>query len=113
MHATLAVLSEPNRFRIVELLKDGPLAVNDIVTELHLGQPQVSKHLRVLKDAGIVDVRPGSPPQYTAQQRLYALRPEPLRDLNEWIERFRAVWDAHYDRLDDYLEKMKKKKRTK
>lgn len=107
MYATLAVLSEPNRFRIVELLKDGPRAVNDIVAELDLGQPQVSKHLRVLKDAGIVDVRAN------AQQRLYALRPEPLRDLNEWIERFRALWDAHYDRLDDYLEKLKKKKRTK
>lgn len=104
MHATLAVLSEPNRFRIVELLKDGPYAVNDIADELKLGQPQVSKHLRVLKDAGIVDVRA------KAQQRLYALRPEPLKDLNAWIERFRDLWEAHYERLDTYLEKMKEKK---
>ena len=105
MHAMLAVLLESNRFRIVELLKDGPCAVNDIADELKLGQPQVSKHLRVLKDAGIVDVRA------KAQQRLYALRPEPLKDLNAWIERFRDLWEAHYERFDDYLEKMKKEKR--
>lgn len=107
MHATLAVLSEPNRFRIVELLRDGPRAVNEIGVKLELGQPQVSKHLRVLKDAGIVDV------QAKAQQRLYALKPEPLKELNEWISRFRDLWEAHYERLDDYLEKMKKERKRK
>ena len=107
MHATLAILSEPNRFRIVELLKDGPRAVNEIGMKLELGQPQVSKHLRVLKDAGIVDV------QAKAQRRVYALRPEPLKDLNAWIERFRDLWEAHYERLDDYLEKMKKERKRK
>jgi DNA-binding transcriptional ArsR family regulator len=99
---TLAALAEPNRLRIVELLRAGARPVGEIGERLQLAQPQVSKHLRVLKDAGLVDV------EVRAQQRLYELRPEPLRELNEWLERFRAIWDARFDRLDDYLEQMKK-----
>ncbi len=75
MFETFAALAEPNRFRIVELLRTGPRAVNDIGERLHLNQPQVSKHLRVLKEAGLVDV------QARAQQRLYELRAKPLREL--------------------------------
>ena len=108
MIETLTALAEPNRLRIVELLRAGARPVGEIGERLQLRQPQVSKHLRVLKDAGLVDV------EVRAQQRLYELRPEPLRELNEWLERFRAIWDARFARLDDYLDRMKRtRKRTK
>jgi DNA-binding transcriptional ArsR family regulator len=94
---TLTALAEPNRFRIVELLRTGPRAVGEIGERLRLQQPQVSKHLRVLKDAGLVDV------QARAQQRLYELRAKPLRDLNDWLERFRGIWEERFERLDEYL----------
>jgi DNA-binding transcriptional ArsR family regulator len=103
---TLAALGEPNRLRIVELLRTGARPVGEIGARLELQQPQVSKHLRVLKDAGLVSV------EVRAQQRFYELKPEPLRELNEWLERFRAIWDSRFDRLDDYLEEMKKKRGT-
>jgi DNA-binding transcriptional ArsR family regulator len=99
---TLTALAEPNRLRIVELLRTGARPVGEIGERLHLRQPQVSKHLRVLKDAGLVAV------EVRAQQRFYELRPEPMRELNAWLERFREVWDARFERLDDYLEQMKK-----
>ena len=86
MTETFAALAEPNRFRIVELLRGGPRAVNDIGERLQLNQPQVSKHLRVLKEAGLVEVQP------RAQQRLYELRAERLRELQEWLERYRRLW---------------------
>ena len=94
MVETFAALAEPNRFRIVELLRSGPRSVNDIGERLHLAQPQVSKHLRVLKDAGLVDAHA------RAQQRLYVLRPQPLRKLNAWLERYREIWQARFDALD-------------
>lgn len=97
-----AALAEPNRFRIVELLLlDGPRSVNDIGDRLRLNQPQVSKHLRNLKEAGLVDVRP------RAQQRLYELRPQPLRQLHDWLERYRQLWDARFKALDDVIEELK------
>jgi DNA-binding transcriptional ArsR family regulator len=101
---TFSALAEPNRLRIVELLhtsSDASMSVGAIGERLRLRQPQVSKHLRVLKEAGLVDV------EVRAQQRLYELRPERLRQLHEWLERFRDVWDARLDRLDDYLQDMK------
>ena len=91
---TFAALAEPSRLRIVELLRGGPRAVNDLVERLELNQPQVSKHLRVLKEAGLVDVEP------LAQQRLYELRAQPLRELHDWLERYRQVWDARFNELD-------------
>src|SRR5688572_8622255 len=105
MFETFAALGEPNRFRIVELLRDGPRPVGEIGERLRLQQPQVSKHLRVLKDAGLVDVEP------RAQQRLYALRPVPLRDLHAWIERYRRLWDERFQQLDDLLDEMKRQGR--
>jgi DNA-binding transcriptional ArsR family regulator len=99
---TLAALAEPNRLRIVELLRAGAYPVGEIGERLHLRQPQVSKHLRVLKDAGFVNVEVRGP------QRLYELRPEPLRELSDWVESFREVLDARFDRLDAHLERMKK-----
>ena len=94
-------LSEPNRLRIVELLRGGARSVNDIGERLRLNQPQVSKHLRVLKQAGLVDVEP------RAQQRLYELRAKPLRELNEWLERYRKVWEERFDVMDTVIEELK------
>ncbi|MCI0589344.1 MAG: metalloregulator ArsR/SmtB family transcription factor [Planctomycetes bacterium] len=105
MIATFAALAEPSRFRIVELLRSGPRLVTDIGERLHLRQPQVSKHLRVLKEAGLVDVEPD------AQRRLYELRAEPLRALHDWLERYRDLWDARFAELDELLEELKTKER--
>jgi DNA-binding transcriptional ArsR family regulator len=97
---TFTALAEPSRLRIVELLKDGPRPVGEIGTRLRLSQPQVSKHLRVLKAARLVDVEP------RAQQRLYGLRGSSLRDLNKWLERYRAIWEERMDQLDDLVQEL-------
>jgi DNA-binding transcriptional ArsR family regulator len=81
----------------VELLRSGARSVNDIGERLELNQPQVSKHLRVLKEAGLVEVEP------RAQQRVYELRAKPLRQLHDWLERYRKVWDARFEALDGLL----------
>jgi len=103
MIETLVALAEPNRFRIVELLRSGPRPVNDIGERLRLQQPQVSKHLRVLREAGLVQMRP------RAQQRLYALSPQPLRRLHEWLERYRQLWEARFDALDELVAELEKR----
>lgn len=100
MLATFAALSDPNRLRIVELLRSGPKAVNDLVAELDVTQPQVSKHLRVLRDAGLVDV------EAKAQQRLYELRPDGLKKLHAWVEQYRALWDARLDAMDELVSEL-------
>jgi DNA-binding transcriptional ArsR family regulator len=105
MMETLQALAEPNRFQIVELLRDGPRPVGDMVHRLGLRQPQVSKHLRVLSDAGLVDVR------VDAQRRIYALRAAPLKELEVWIERFRRVWEGNFQRLDGVLQELKAKEK--
>ncbi len=97
MLTTLAALAELNRLQIVELLRDGPRSVGEIAELLQLRQPQVSKHLRVLSDAGFVEVHP------LAQQRIYQLRREPFHELDIWLESYRHVWDARFDRLETYL----------
>ncbi len=101
MEATFRALAEPNRFQIVELLRGGPRPVGDMVGRLRLRQPQVSKHLRVLSEAGLVDVR------VDAQRRIYALRPAPLRELEIWLERYRRIWEENFQRLDSVLEELK------
>ena len=101
MIETFAALGEPNRFRIVELLRTGARSVNEIGERLQLNQPQVSKHLRVLKEAGLVDV------EALAQQRLYELRAQPLRKLHGWLERYRQLWDARFDELDELITELK------
>lgn len=103
-NATLSALAEPNRLRIVELLRDRPRPVGEIAERLRLRQPQVSKHLRVLSDAGLVDVRP------VAQQRIYELRSEPFNELDKWLEKFRRAAEERYDRLDDLISERKAKK---
>ncbi|MGC7097774.1 ArsR/SmtB family transcription factor [Amycolatopsis lurida] len=94
----LTAISEPNRFRIVELLRDGPRSVGEIVEALDLGQPQVSRHLRLLADAGVVEVTK------KAQQRIYRLRPEAMRELSDWAAGFAELWSARMDRLGAFLD---------
>ncbi|PEL11738.1 helix-turn-helix transcriptional regulator [Bacillus sp. AFS017336] len=103
MNSTLIALSEPNRLQIVELLRDGPLSVGEIAESLGLKQPQVSKHLRVLSEAGLVEVQP------IANKRIYKLRPQPLKEMDLWIKSFRHVWEQRFDQLDDYLKKLQDK----
>jgi DNA-binding transcriptional ArsR family regulator len=105
MMETLQALAEPHRFQIVELLREGPRPVGEMVHRLGLRQPQVSKHLRVLSDAGLVDVR------VDAQRRIYALRPTPLQELEVWIERYRRIWEGNFQRLDGVLEELKAKEK--
>jgi DNA-binding transcriptional ArsR family regulator len=87
--------------RIVELLRDGPRPVGEIAGRLRLRQPQVSKHLRVLSDAGFVKALP------VAQQRVYHLLPKPFEELDNWLETFRRIWEARLDTLDEYLQEVK------
>jgi len=102
---TLSALAEPNRLRIVELLRDKPYSVGEIADRLRLRQPQVSKHLRVLSEAGLVEVRP------VAQQRIYQLQAKPFEELDSWLETFRRIWDTRLDTFDDYLQELKEKQK--
>lgn len=97
MKTRWAALMEPNRLHIVELLRDGPLTVGEIVERLGLPQPQVSKHLKVLSETDIVEVQP------QANRRIYKLRHEPFQELESWLHSFRRLWEERFDRLDDYL----------
>jgi len=106
MVETLAALSEPTRYRIVELLRDGPRAVHEIEGRLRLTQPQASKHLRVLREVGLVDVKP------MAQERLYALKAEPMKALHAWTESYRVLWDARFSELDKLVEELKRKEKA-
>jgi DNA-binding transcriptional ArsR family regulator len=101
VNATLTALAEPNRLQIIDLLLAGPRPVGDIVDKLHLHQPQVSKHLRVLNDAGLVEVR------QLAQQRIYSLRPQRFRELDQWLESYRRLWAERFDRFDQVLQDLK------
>jgi DNA-binding transcriptional ArsR family regulator len=94
------VLAEPNRRRILDVLRGAERPVGDLVDELAISQPAVSKHLRVLRDAGLVEVR------IDAQRRLYRVRPEPLRDLDEWLEPYRQLWESSLDDLERHLDDM-------
>ena len=104
MIAILKALGEATRFQIVELLLGGPRPVGDMAVQLGLRQPQVSKHLRVLSDAGLVGVR------VDAQRRIYALQPEALKELEVWVEKYRRLWEENFQRLD-LLEENKTKER--
>jgi DNA-binding transcriptional ArsR family regulator len=104
MNSILSALAEPNRLRIVELLRNGPLTVGEIADRLGLHQPQVSKHLRVLSDVGIVEVHP------VANRRIYKLRPQPFKEMDAWLESYRRFWDEKFNLLDDYLHELQGKK---
>ena len=101
----LSALAEPNRLRIIELLREGPRPVGEIAARLALRQPQVSKHLRVLTEAGLVAVHPA------AQQRIYALRAEPFQALEAWLETYRRFKEESYDRLDEHLQSLQTKEK--
>jgi DNA-binding transcriptional ArsR family regulator len=95
--AAFDVLAEPNRRRILDLLRAEERPVGELVDALALSQPAVSKHLRVLRDAGLVEVRS------EAQRRLYRVRADPLRAVDEWLEPYRALWAARLDDLERHL----------
>jgi DNA-binding transcriptional ArsR family regulator len=93
----LEVLAEPHRRRILDVLRRGETSVGALVEELGTSQPLVSKHLRVLRDAGLVEVRADG------QRRLYRLRPDPLVELDTWLEPYRQMWRTSLDRLEAHL----------
>jgi len=95
---TLEALVDPTRRRILDAIRDEELSVGDLVARLGMHQPGVSRHLRVLRDAGLVHVRSD------AQRRLYRLRSEPLRDLDEWLAPYRREWSARLDALGRHLD---------
>jgi DNA-binding transcriptional ArsR family regulator len=95
--AAIEVLAEPSRRRLLDALREGEQPVHVLVKRLTLSQPAVSKHLRVLRDAGLVSVRPDGP------RRFYRLRTEPLEELDEWLEPYRQLWHTSLDRLEDHL----------
>jgi len=95
---SFAALAEPTRREILDLLREGERPVGDLVDALAMSQPAVSKHLRVLRDAGLVTVRAD------AQRRLYSLRPEPLTSIDEWLAPYRRLWSASLDKLERHLE---------
>jgi DNA-binding transcriptional ArsR family regulator len=100
MLSAFEVVAEPNRRRILDLLREGRRPVGELVDRLGLTQPTVSKHLRVLKDARLVDV------EQDAQRRLYRLRPEPLVELDSWLAPYRELWKRRLDALERHLDTM-------
>ncbi|HEY1853474.1 MAG TPA: metalloregulator ArsR/SmtB family transcription factor [Solirubrobacterales bacterium] len=102
--AALRALAEPHRVEILDLLRDGELPVGGLVERLDLSQPAVSKHLRVLKEAGLVQAR------VDAQRRLYRVRAEPLAELDEWLEPYRRLWEQRLDNLEDHLDRKRKRR---
>jgi DNA-binding transcriptional ArsR family regulator len=105
MTSTFAILAEPNRRTILSLLAASERSVGEIESRLRMPQTSVSKHLRVLRDAGFVEAR------VEAQRRFYRLRPEPLKEVDAWLEPFRRFWSAHVDALERHLDKMEEKSR--
>lgn len=103
----LSALAEPSRLHIVELLRDSPLTVGEIADRLQIRQPQASKHLRVLYDAGIVEFNA------EANRRIYKLRSEPFKVLNSWLEQYRELWEGNLDNLDRYLQELQKNDKEK
>jgi DNA-binding transcriptional ArsR family regulator len=103
---TFAALGEPNRLRIIELLRAGPRSVNDIRDRLGLRQSQASQHLKVLKDLGLLEMEP------RAQQRFYRLRPQPLKQLHKWLDRYRHIWEERFEQLDEIIEELKRKEKS-
>ncbi len=96
-------VAEPRRREIVDLLAAGEQPVNDLVVSLGLAQPQVSKHLKVLREVGVVDVREAG------RQRLYRLNGHALRPIHDWVKGFEQLWEERFERLDDVLEDLKQK----
>jgi len=96
--STFDVLAEPTRRRILDLIRDTERPVNELVARLDISQPGVSKHLRVLREAGLVEVRTD------AQRRLYRVRPEPLAEIDAWLAPYRRLWANRLDALERHLD---------
>lgn len=101
MQQLFEVIAEPNRRAILSLLASSERSVGEIERQLSLPQPTVSKHLRVLRDAGFVEA------EIDAQRRVYRLRPEPLKEVDAWLEPFRRFWSGHVDALERHLDRMR------
>ena len=99
MGTTMQVIAEPRRQAILDLLREEELPVGELVRRLGVSQPLMSKHLRVLKDAGLVEVRAD------AQRRLYRIRPEPLAELDVWLASYRVLWAGRLDLLEEHLDR--------
>jgi DNA-binding transcriptional ArsR family regulator len=100
MGSVFEIIAEPNRRAILRLLVPSQQSVGEIERQLRMPQPTVSKHLRVLRDAGFVEST------VDAQRRLYRLKPEPFQELNAWLDQFRRFWSDHVDALERYLDRM-------
>jgi DNA-binding transcriptional ArsR family regulator len=98
--STLAALAEPNRRRILDLLREGERPVGELADALQIAQPSASKHLKTLRDAGLVAMRAD------AQRRWYGLRLEPLLELDAWLEPYRRIWSHRLDALERHLDDM-------
>ena len=106
MESVFEIIAEPNRRAILSLLGSSEQSVGEIERELNMTQPTVSKHLRVLREAGIVEAT------VDAQRRVYRLNPEPLQEVDEWLAQFRQLWSKHIDALERHLDRMDSKKKT-
>ena len=102
VESAFAVLAEPNRRAILSMLSSSELSVGELMDQLDLPQPSVSKHLKVLRDGGFVESR------VDAQRRVYRLNPEPLQEVDAWLEPFRRFWSKHVDALEQHLDRMEK-----
>jgi DNA-binding transcriptional ArsR family regulator len=100
MESAFEIIAEPNRRAILSLLVSSEQSVGEIERQLRMSQPTVSKHLRVLREAGFVEST------VDAQRRLYRLKPEPFRQLDDWLAQFRRFWSTHVDALERYLDRM-------
>src|SRR5271165_7172711 len=100
MESVFEIIAEPNRRAILSLLVSSQQSVGEIERQLRMPQPTVSKHLRVLRDAGFVEST------VDAQRRLYRLKPEPFREVDAWLAQFRRFWSAHLDALERHLDRM-------
>jgi DNA-binding transcriptional ArsR family regulator len=100
MMTVFDAVADPTRRHILDLLRERPRLVGELTDLLKISQPGISKQLRVLREVGLVRVRPD------AQRRWYELRPEPLAEVDAWLESYRHLWNARLDRLDDYLHEL-------
>ena len=107
MESVFEIIAEPNRRAILTLLVASQQSVGEIERHLHMSQPTVSKHLRVLREAGFVEST------VDAQRRLYRLKPEPFQAVDDWLAQFRRFWSAHLDALELHLDRMDQSTRTK
>jgi DNA-binding transcriptional ArsR family regulator len=105
VESAFAIIAEPNRRAILSMLSSSELSVGELMDQLELPQPSVSKHLKVLREGGFVESR------VEAQRRVYRLNPGPLQEVDEWLEPFRRFWSKHVDALEQHLERKGKKTR--